>query len=597
MASRVREGLDVHICATGSNTKSITWTPDTIINDDGLVLDEFKDMRTLVERGYELDSSGDDDISCNSVPGLLPRSHNYDSDTSPDTINILLNDDSDHSYIPSLKEYDSDTVPKSVEQALSLDCINGNTLWKEAIEKEVGQLLDYKTFQILARGEKAPNDHTRVPLILCFNTKHDGRCKARIVAGGHVTDPGNEDVFSSVVSPECVRVVIFVAEHNGLDVWGGNFGNAYLNGVTELADTLRSLGWSRCKAFNDVWMKDCGLYYEYVAVYSDDIIVASKDPKLVYNQIKKTYTMEGVGVPEYHIGAECGRVKGEYKERGETSTQSVKTFLKNTIERVERELDTSLRTYTCPIDPDNHPDMDETRILNGSAEISKYRMLTGCSQWANILGRLDIVYAVSNLSHYNMAPRREGHMLAMKKLFGYLKGQLMGKIIFDTCELDTSHATYVDHGTWKQTYGDHVTEELPLDCPEPKMKPVDITVYYNTSFACDSLTRRSVTEIFVFLNSTPMRRISKKHNTVETSTYCVKIVAERLGTENVLDFRYVLRMLGVPIVGPSKLLGYNMSVIQNCSLPSSQLKKKPNAITHHRIRECVAADIIELGIV
>ena len=44
MASRVREGLDVHICATGSNTKSITWTPDTIINDDGLVLDEFKDM-------------------------------------------------------------------------------------------------------------------------------------------------------------------------------------------------------------------------------------------------------------------------------------------------------------------------------------------------------------------------------------------------------------------------------------------------------------------------------------------------------------------------------------------------------------------------
>lgn len=204
MASRVREGLDVHICATGSNTKSITWTPDTIINDDGLVLDEFKDMRTLVERGYELDSSGDDDISCNSVPGLLPRSHNYDSDTSPDTINILLNDDSDHSYIPSLKEYDSDTVPKSVEQALSLDCINGNTLWKEAIEKEVGQLLDYKTFQILARGEKAPNNHTRVPLILCFNTKHDGRCKARIVAGGHVTDPGNEDVFSSVVSPECV---------------------------------------------------------------------------------------------------------------------------------------------------------------------------------------------------------------------------------------------------------------------------------------------------------------------------------------------------------------------------------------------------------
>ena len=54
-------------------------------------------------------------------------------------------------------------------------------------------------------------------------------------------------------------------------------------------------------------------------------------------------------------------------------------------------------------------------------------------------------------------------------------------------------------------------------------------------------------------------------------------------------------MLGVPIVGPTRMLGDNMSVIQNCSLPASQLKKKHNAIAYHRIRECVAARIIDLG--
>jgi hypothetical protein len=54
-------------------------------------------------------------------------------------------------------------------------------------------------------------------------------------------------------------------------------------------------------------------------------------------------------------------------------------------------------------------------------------------------------------------------------------------------------------------------------------------------------------------------------------------------------------MLGVPIDGPVHLLGDNLGMIQNCSMLSSQLKKKHNAIAFHRIRECVAAGIVVLG--
>ena len=206
---------------------------------------------------------------------------------------------------------------------------------------------------------------------------------------------------------------------------------------------------------------------------------------------------------------------------------------------------------------------------------------------------MDIVYATTMLSRYNMAPR-EGHTAAMKKLFGYLKSHVKGKITFDTRPLDVPHATYLESASWTQTYGD-IKEETPPGCPEPKMKPIDITVYFDASFACDLITRRSVTGIIVFMGSTPMRWHCKKQNTVETSTYGAEIVAGRLGVEAVLEFRYVLRMLGVPIIGPTKMLGDNMSVIQNCSLPGSQLKKKHNAIAYHRIRECVAAKIIKLG--
>ena len=82
---------------------------------------------------------------------------------------------------------------------------------------------------------------------------------------------------------------------------------------------------------------------------------------------------------------------------------------------------------------------------------------------------------------------------------------------------------------------------------------------------------------------------------METSTYGAELVAGRLACEHVMDYRYKLRMLGIPVNGPSIMLGDNMSVIQNCTLPSSQLKKKHNAIAYHRVRECVASGIIKLG--
>ena len=42
------------------------------------------------------------------------------------------------------------------------------------------------------------------------------------------------------------------------------------------------------------------------------------------------------------------------------------------------------------------------------------------------------------------------------------------------------------------------------------------------------------------------------------------------------------------------LFGDNLSVITRCSLPSSNLKKKHNAIAYHRIREAVAAGIVKM---
>ena len=47
-------------------------------------------------------------------------------------------------------------------------------------------------------------------------------------------------------------------------------------------------------------------------------------------------------------------------------------------------------------------------------------------------------------------------------------------------------------------------------------------------------------------------------------------------------------MMGVPIEGPIHMYGDNMSTIHNTQCPESQLKKKPNSICYHAVREAVA---------
>ena len=95
------------------------------------------------------------------------------------------------------------------------------------------------------------------------------------------------------------------------------------------------------------------------------------------------------------------------------------------------------------------------------------------------------------------------------------------------------------------------------------------------------------------MNNMPVKWISKRQKTVETSTYGSEMVAGRVAVEAIIEIRYKLRMLGVPIEGPTLMLGDNMSVVLSTTVPSSQLKKKHCACAYHRIRECIAGKIIK----
>ena len=97
------------------------------------------------------------------------------------------------------------------------------------------------------------------------------------------------------------------------------------------------------------------------------------------------------------------------------------------------------------------------------------------------------------------------------------------------------------------------------------------------------------------LNNTPIRWVYKRQKTVESSTYRSELVAACIATELILELRYTLRMLGVPLDGPALMLGDNMSVVLNTTVPSSALKKKHLGIGYHRVREAIAAKILRFA--
>ena len=119
-------------------------------------------------------------------------------------------------------------VPSSVEEVLKLDKSNGDTKWRDAIDKEVRNVL--VTFKLLQDGEHFPVSSKEIPYHIIFDVKFDLTRKARLVAGGHRNKGIPSHVtYSSVASRDSVRLAFLLASLNDLDIMACDIGNALLN--------------------------------------------------------------------------------------------------------------------------------------------------------------------------------------------------------------------------------------------------------------------------------------------------------------------------------------------------------------------------------
>jgi hypothetical protein len=119
-------------------------------------------------------------------------------------------------------------VPKTVKEAFALDRKNGNTLWVDAIAKEMKEVRI--AFNILPDSRSAPIGYQKIPCHMIFDVKmEDFQQKAGLVAGGHLTQAPATITYASVVSRETVCLALTFASLNDLKVKVGNVLNAYIS--------------------------------------------------------------------------------------------------------------------------------------------------------------------------------------------------------------------------------------------------------------------------------------------------------------------------------------------------------------------------------
>ena len=102
-------------------------------------------------------------------------------------------------------------VPKSTKHAEELDTQHGNSLWKEAYQKEIVSLLSLGCFDFCPPDSKPGPDYQFVKLTMIYEVKPDGRRKARLIAGGHLVDPCSISTRSTVVKGVSVHLLDVIA--------------------------------------------------------------------------------------------------------------------------------------------------------------------------------------------------------------------------------------------------------------------------------------------------------------------------------------------------------------------------------------------------
>ena len=135
---------------------------------------------------------------------------------------------------------------------------------------------------------------------------------------------------------------------------------------------------------------------------------------------------------------------------------------------------------------------------------------------------------------------------------------------------------------------------MPHRMPRPRGIAVWTTAYVDSSHGANKVTQRSHSGHTIFVNKAPVKWLSRRQQTVETSAFSSEFIALKHCIEDVGHLKFKLRMFGIQIKEDGEathILCDNKSVVTNTSNVESSLNKKHSSIAYHFSRWNVAAGV------
>ena len=276
---------------------------------------------------------------------------------------------------------------------------------------------------------------------------------------------------------------------------------------------LQQLGFKPCKADPCVCLREVKNNDECIAIYVDNLLIASDKPQQIIQDLKANLKLKikGDGPLEYHLGC-------DYKPDKDGTLAAQPTRYINMILESYKKMfpNENFLNVKSPLEKNDHPELDITELCN-EEQVTKYMCMIGQLQWAITLGRHDILAHVMSMSSFRSGPKI-GHLERMKRLYGYLAKTKHFAIRYTTKESDYSHLPKQEY-EWTRTVYGNVKEEIPRDIPKPLGKRVITTIFLDSNRLHDIVTGKSVTPVLHLVNTTPTDWFSKRQATVDSNIW------------------------------------------------------------------------------
>ncbi|KAI3784302.1 hypothetical protein L1987_43400 [Smallanthus sonchifolius] len=412
--------------------------------------------------------------------------------------------------------------PKNVKEALADNC------WIEAMQDELSQFKKLQVWDLV----DLPKGFQPIGTRWVFKCKMDDRHvvvkkKARLVVQGFYQQEGLDynEVYAPVARIEAIRLFLAYATYVGFKVYQLDVNSAFLYGkVHEEVYVTQPPGFEDPHNINKVYKLDKALYGLHQA------------PRAWYETLSKHLLSNGFDRGQIDSTLFIRKAGGDillvqvYVDDiifGSTNEGMCREFEKDILSKYKMSDSTTYGT-PIPVNHGLHPDRDGKDV-----DSRLYRGMIGSLMYLTA-SRPDIMFAVCLCSRFQSQPK-ESHMIAVKRIFRYLKGKPR-------------------LGLWYS-----------------KQQSFDFKAYTDSDYGGCNLDRKSTSGGCQFLGDRLVSWHCKKQSMIQQQ----------------------LRDYGLNFTGTPLFIDNNatMSLTNN---PVKHSKTKHIEIRHHFIRDCAEKHLIEL---